>query len=576
MKDNKVSNTRKKNEAKKQSVVSKKINYTCIGLMILVMAAFVVTLVVESQAQKANDNKYALTENANRFLNGSRTLTNEVRAYASTMDETHYNNYWKEINDDKNRDIGVANMKKIGITQEEQSIINKMSELSNMLVPLEEAAMDNARNGNMEEAIEYVYGDEYTKTLSEITSLGDTFLSSLEERASANVVLFTTLRILCSLVIAGLLAGVICLQLYNNKFVKNELITPILKVRDQMIEISRGNLKEPFDVAVDESEVGELAGAIVTCRNNLNTYIGDISDKLARMAVGDMTATMDIQYVGDFTPIEESLERILESLNATLHKLRNETESVASVVSVRAGEVAGAAGGLAQGAYDQAQSVDTLLNGISELLRQTEEISEQAQKTRASVEEANADITETVSRIGDMKGAMDAIQSSSEGIKDIIGDINSIAGQTNLLALNASIEAARAGEAGKGFAVVADEVKELSERSREASARSNELIEASLVSVQRGVDLTNHTIEALQKVVEAVKGASSHVDIIARDCGENVKGLHEVNNIFQNISEVARTNAAAAQESSAAADELDSQAKLLDNLGELFAEFNLK
>ncbi|MCR4892365.1 MAG: HAMP domain-containing protein [Lachnospiraceae bacterium] len=435
--------------------------------------------------------------------------------------------------------------------------------------------MENARNGNTAEAIEYVYGREYTTTLAEITALGTSFLESLEKRSSSRVASLTTLRIICTIIIGILLFLLILLQLYNNKFVKNQLISPILKVRDQMVEISKGNLSAPFDVPVDNTEVGELAGAIVSSRNNLQTYIGDISEKLAGIADGDMTQSMTIEYIGEFKPIENSLRQILSSLNEILGRLKGETESVASVVSIRAGEVAGGAGALAQGATEQAESVETMLASIEKLVAQMDEISNQAQDTKGSVEGANSQIMETVGKMVDMKGAMDDIQVTSVGIKDIIKDINSIAGQTNLLALNASIEAARAGEAGKGFAVVADEVRVLSEQAREASVRSNDMIEKALVSVHRGVDLTNLTKEALENVVEAVRNATEYVDTISKACGKNVEGLREVNNMFQNISQVAVTNAATAQESSAAADELDNQAKLLDNLSALFNDFNL-
>ena len=63
--------------------------------------------------QKLNNDseaRFDLTYNANRFMNGSAYLTNEVRAYAATGDQAHYDNYFNEINNLKNRDLGVAAM----------------------------------------------------------------------------------------------------------------------------------------------------------------------------------------------------------------------------------------------------------------------------------------------------------------------------------------------------------------------------------------------------------------------------------------------------------------------------------
>ena len=96
---------------------------------------------VTTRLNAANEDRFALTYNANRFMNGSSYLTDEVRAYAATGRQEHSDNYWNEINVAKNRDQGVAAMQAIGITSGEQAMIDAMSALSNQLVPLEEAAM---------------------------------------------------------------------------------------------------------------------------------------------------------------------------------------------------------------------------------------------------------------------------------------------------------------------------------------------------------------------------------------------------------------------------------------------------
>ena len=63
--------------------------------------------------------RFNLTYNANRFMNGSAYLTNEVRAFAATGLQEHFDNYWNEVDNLKNRDKGVAAMQEIGITSAE-------------------------------------------------------------------------------------------------------------------------------------------------------------------------------------------------------------------------------------------------------------------------------------------------------------------------------------------------------------------------------------------------------------------------------------------------------------------------
>ena len=57
-------------------------------------------------------------------------------------------------------------MQEIGITQKEQAMIDKMYSISNNLIPLEEAAMEEVQEGKKEEAIAYVYGTEYNTSIN--------------------------------------------------------------------------------------------------------------------------------------------------------------------------------------------------------------------------------------------------------------------------------------------------------------------------------------------------------------------------------------------------------------------------
>lgn len=127
-------------KAVNQSTILRVCNLITIVMALILCACFFVSMVLSSRTSEAYDNKYQLTQGANQFMDGSAYLTNEVRAYAATSDKVHYDNYWNEVDTLQNREKGVAVMKEIGITDEEQALITEMSNISNKLVPLEDAA----------------------------------------------------------------------------------------------------------------------------------------------------------------------------------------------------------------------------------------------------------------------------------------------------------------------------------------------------------------------------------------------------------------------------------------------------
>ena len=107
--------------------------------------------------------------------------------FAATGDQQHYDNYWNEVDNLKNRDKGVAALQQIGITADEQKMIDDMSALSNYLVPLEDQAMSEVKAGQRQEAINYVYGTEYSTSIAQINALKEQFLNALDTRSSAQV-----------------------------------------------------------------------------------------------------------------------------------------------------------------------------------------------------------------------------------------------------------------------------------------------------------------------------------------------------------------------------------------------------
>ena len=548
--------------AMNQSKMTLILNTITVVLSLFIIGSFAMLLNFSGKVQQAMTSRYDLTSNANIFIDGSTTLTDEVRAYAATADERHYNNYWNEVNVDKNRDTGLANMQEIGLTTEEQSLIDQMSNLSNTLVPFEEAAMDMVRAGQKSEAIEAVYGEFYQSTVTQIHQIQKDFLNELDARTSSEVKSLLAVQSGIGVFVFFSVIVVIIAQVVSFFMIRKKVIAPIIAVQKEMEEIARGNLSSDFDMEPDTSEIGRLIGAILHPRKEMKKYISHISHTLSQIAKGRLDLKVDIEYAGDFHPIQVSLDTILNSLNSMLRQI----DMVAEQLTGNADQVAGSSQGLAQGATEQASAVEELSATLNDLSDHMGSIAENAEKAHEFTSQDSKVLDLSAQQMKEMLQAMDDISHASNEISKIIKSIEDIAFQTNILALNAAVEAARAGAAGKGFAVVADEVRNLANKSQEASGNTGLLTQNTAQAVKRGVGLTETTAKTLNTVVLDSQQSATYVKEIATSLAHQSEALQQVNLGIEQISSVVQTNSATAEQSAAAAGELSTQAKQLKSL----------
>ncbi|RKI84552.1 methyl-accepting chemotaxis protein [bacterium 1xD42-87] len=542
-----------------QSTLTTILNVGSICALLLMLVLLVTYSDVSRELERANEDRFELTYNANRFMNGSAYLTNEVRAYASTGNQEHYDNYWNEVNTLKNRDIGVAAMQEIGITNEEQKMIDDMYGLSNQLVPLEEQAMKQVQAGEQSAAVDYVYGEEYKDSITKINALKEQFLATLDARTLQKVDALTHSSSMIRFLMVIALAMVGTLQLISMWVIRRKILRPVIAVRDQMGEISQGNLSAAFGFRSDTSEIGMLVASIHETKGELKKYISDIDNKLSEMAQGNMNLSIDSSYRGEFLPIQDAMRQILDGLNDALSRIHQ----TAGKVSDRSERMAVSAQTLSDGAVQQAAAVEELSAGIQDISGQVKRTSKDADNARKSAVETESQLAVCSQKMDALSSAIADISESSDQISGIIKTIEDISFQTNILALNASVEAARVGAAGKGFAVVANEVQQLAAKSAESAKNITDLIVNSVRLVQYGTSLSGETMTALTNVVSSSRQSAELVEHIADSAKQQAESLSQLTEGMENISAVVQTNANTAEESASSAQELHHHAERL-------------
>lgn len=291
-----------------------------------------------------------------------------------------------------------------------------------------------------------------------------------------------------------ILLGIFLLMAVN-RIIKNTL-DPIGLITEGAAKLEAGDLNIHIELAT-EDELGRLSQAFNHISATISNYIEDISGQLSRMAENNMDITITQDYIGDFIPIQASIEKISQSLNDTLHQIVLSADEV----SASSENVSSGAQVLSDGAAEQAAAIDQLAASIESLAKDVAANAKDAKEANDIVSGVGRDIQASNDEMGHLVEAMAEISHSSGEIEKIVKTIEDIADQTELLSLNASIEASRAGAAGRGFAVVANEIRELAAKSAEAVNQTSALIEKSQAAVENGIGIADYTAKSLEAVV---------------------------------------------------------------------------
>ena len=356
----------------------------------------------------------------------------------------------------------------------------------------------------------------------------------------------------------ALLVGALALAFGAQMIVARRVIKPLHTMRDAMLKVAAGDLHVDTGYAARHDEIGALAGALETFKQQAADKVRIEAQERERNAGATARQQAIESYVGEF---ESTVRQTLGQLGDASGQMRT-TSAGLSTISRQTNErvqVAEKASG------EASMSVDTVAAASEQLSASINDISQQAAHAAGIASRA-------VGQARDTDGTVQGLAQSAGRIGEVVGLINTIAAQTNLLALNATIEAARAGEAGRGFAVVASEVKSLASQTAKATEEISEQIADIQKVAGEAIDaikniggIIGEVNEVATAIAAAVQQQGAATQEITRSTQFAAQGTKNVSENINGVKADADAAAAAAEDVKQASHTLETQSQQLGN-----------
>ena len=307
--------------------------------------------------------------------------------------------------------------------------------------------------------------------------------------------------------------------------------------------VATGNLRTPVDEKLlkQKDEVGDLTRGIKRLQDEMTRSIEFIaSNSKAVLEASGALETTAKETTSSMREVENSMNDIAQSASQ-----QAKISGDASVYVAQMGE-----------------KIEQTSREVDELKMNAEAMRESEEETAATMGrllESNSEVDRLIREIAQQTKQTNE---SAQKIKEATDIIASIAEETSLLSLNASIEAARAGENGRGFAVVAEQIQKLAQQSDESSKKIDEIIRQLIEDSDRTVGTmeqvmstvfaqTEHmqqTSEKTQKVRERLGVSLDSMAVIEESVAYLNKARQEIVRTVQELSDIAKQNAATTQE----------------------------
>lgn len=218
---------------------------------------------LRSLQETAASNREEALELSDQLALGSDRLTAAVRGYAASGDRFYLDEFRRELEQDRNREVAVERLTRLGLTSSEKELLELAKKNSDQLVDLETRAIAFADQGQLEQAVPLVFGRGYREAKTSIMEPIQQVRRSLSERFGQQVdQLSQQARAwaeggLSLLVVHALATGAVL-----TLFFLRRVVQPLTSINGSLRALLSGQKDVVIGFQNEASEVGDIARSL--------------------------------------------------------------------------------------------------------------------------------------------------------------------------------------------------------------------------------------------------------------------------------------------------------------------------
>lgn len=196
--------------------------------------------------------------------------------------------------------------------------------------------------------------------------------------------------IMLSLIIEGISLIVTAAFIVLTVYFRKAILKPIKKIVHELNNFSEGILSAEFDVKINDSDIGKLAGSLNTTKWYLKKMVDELTYLLTQMSYGNISFTINYDYKGEFAPIKSAFEQILVNLNDSVSSI----QKAGTMLYDASEQVSSGSQALAQGTSEQEASIRELSDYVQDISGRVNKNAENAKNVSEISDTATTDLKE--------------------------------------------------------------------------------------------------------------------------------------------------------------------------------------